>query len=90
MPGNILKLPFWPTTIHSKLIKHFNLVIKVPLILFQSKSAVYGICLPDKQFKKCKLTIFAQKIKLRKRHFSIPEDKRSDSYEELQHLNWYQ
>jgi hypothetical protein len=29
---------------------------KVPIIiLLQSTSAVYGICLPDKQFKKCKL-----------------------------------
>ncbi len=48
----------------------------VPIILLQFTSAVYGISLPDKQFKKCKLPIFAQKIKLRKRHFSLPKDKR--------------
>jgi hypothetical protein len=89
MPGNLLELTFWAITTHSKLIKTLQSRDKVPIILLQFTSAVYGICLPDKQFTKCKLPIFAQKILLRKRHFNIPKDK-SDSYEELQHLNWYQ
>jgi hypothetical protein len=55
MPGNILvailahNYPF-------KANKTLQSRDKVPtIILLQSTSAVYGICLPDKQFKKCKL-----------------------------------